>query len=299
VGRAISEFGRPRKLIAADGSIAKVIRGGRFQLDLVVGEAPGLTAALAGLDEAVMSEELGWLGGDGVDAAVVHEFAETASELLESMPWDQWDEDQVFSVAVPTRGIEEGGLFVLNTPDGDEDEDLEESGERAEPGPGGWMMVFSPEDLDAMMGSLTGQAASPANALSLHFRAVAELSERLAEEARDLGIVSDKTRWVATLHRSSRDGGAVAPSASDYQIATALCAALVETSTEEAAAALEEHGFVSLEIELAGGGELFFEGPGGDDDGDEGGDREDGGVREDGGDREDGDDGDHEPPPVA
>lgn len=251
IAAVAAEIGRPRKIMVLDGAVAKALRAAGVREEIVVGRSVALEEALRVVSETVEEGPMpDFLGGDGVEVEHVRAFFTAAALLWEMEPWWLFEPGTAFGVTAAAFGVEGGGVFLMRAED---DEAAEE--ERGEEPGGGWMFVFSEDDLAGLGTLADGGARDQANVLAMQFdRAEAmgpELDAFLAEH--DLPIAGREA--VPSLSRSVRGEGMVAPSAKDYELATALCVALAKTAEDPTGQVLE------IEVRTASGAWVLLEGP--------------------------------------
>ncbi|UJR86323.1 hypothetical protein [Sandaracinus amylolyticus] len=270
------EIGRPRKLVVKTGTLAKAVRAAGVREEITVGATPKLDALMEELekDAAALANMPGPLDGEGTTSDHLRAFFASAQVMRHVAPWGFFPPATSFSVEAAALGIEEGGVFVLSSDD-DEDDELEDEpvgieNDDLRPGeaPGGWMFVESPEDFEALSEAMTEGSAprDKASVIALAYERAEDLGPAFEAFAREHELDLPADGWIPVLSRSKRGVGTVAVSASDYELATAICTAIANITVALAEDDEEEVDGVRAELVTASGMQIFVEGPMADDD---------------------------------
>jgi hypothetical protein len=236
------QIGEPRTFVVPNRGAADALRRAGIREEIEIAQSLALEDAIRTLDETLRNgssmdseDEDPQKGEDEIELTNLCSFYEAAERFLSCAPWSRFPPGATFEVRAPALEIERGGVFLMGA-------DVESAG---------WVFAFSEEDVDGMP-FLDGATDEPSSAMAMYMQPLDMLGagiERLVKEAR--GIVT-KDKLVPVLARSVRGPGLVRPSASDYELATALCSALTR---------LSENASGKVQVETAKGAAVCVEGP--------------------------------------
>jgi hypothetical protein len=268
------EVGRPRKIVVKSGTLAKSMRAAGVREEIAVGATPRLDALMEELENDASALAMpGSLEGEGATADVVRAFFEAAEVLRMVAPWRVLEPGTGFAVEALALEIGEGAAFVVRDEDG-ASEGGDEDGEAASGLPGGWMMLDSAEDLEALGEAAEAGRSPDASVMAFAYERAEALGPTFEAFAREHDLAIPAEGWVPTLSRSKRGVGQVAVSGAEYELATAICTAIANiTATLVDAEEGAEEEVLLAQITTASGMEVLVEGPMIDED-----DEEDGGT---------------------
>lgn len=210
-------IGAPRKFVVPSRRVADALREAGIREEIEIGKSLALDDAMQALDETLKSgsPEKGEPPHESGEVAR-RSFHEAAEQLISIAPYSRFPEGATFEVHAPSIEIERGGVFLMGT-------DLESAG---------WVFAFSEDDI-AGIPFLDGATEEPSSAMAMCMQPL-------------------EGELVPVLARSVRGAGIIPPSASDYELATALCRALTQ---------LAENASDKVQVETAKGAAICVEGP--------------------------------------
>lgn len=296
ISEIAEEVGRPRKISAQTGEIARALRAAGVREEIVVARSEIVEEMLEMLTASFESGEPHFFGGDGVTEEHVRAFFEAAARLVEAWPWGTFEALDSFGVSAEALGAVESEVALM----GFEDLEADEQDDEEEAVSVGWLLTYSMEDFEALLETMTSESADASariDALSVSFEEAEELPFDVDALVRELGLRLADRSSVPMITRSRRGEGRVAPSAKDYELATAICEALAEL-TQIFMEEEPEEGWAGVEIETASGAKVIVEGPLGgdeDEDGEEDDEDEGGGGEDEDGEEDEGGGGENAP----